>query len=136
MVVLGKEMKLGSNIMSWNRLLSPLGEPGHPTMKWSFPPVPSSSPSLGLSDEQSKPISSWTIVECDFGFDKCRKVFKAGQVVVSQVRAGGVVREGVHKEEEVRLGLLVRREVRKKAFKTEVHQGKMPCVLVIARVVS
>ena len=55
--------------IEYNKLESfvlPLGEPGHPTMKWSFPPVPSSSPSLGLSDEQSKPISSWTIVEGDF----------------------------------------------------------------------
>jgi hypothetical protein len=69
-------------------------------MKWGFPPVPISNPTLGLSDEQPKPISGWTLVEFGFGVGKCRKIFKAAQVVVSQVLAGGAVKKGFTKRKK------------------------------------
>lgn len=93
----GDEVGVGYNKLE--SFVLPLGEPNHPPMKWGFPPVSSSNPTLGLSDEQPKPICGWTIVECGFGVGKCGKIFKAAQVVVSQVLAGGAVREGVHKAE-------------------------------------
>jgi hypothetical protein len=47
----GQGNEVGVEYDKLKSFILPLGEPGHPTMKWSFPPVPISSPSLGLSDE-------------------------------------------------------------------------------------
>jgi hypothetical protein len=65
--------------VEYNKLESfflPRGEPNHPPMQWGFPPVSSSNPTLGLSDEQPKPICGWTTVECGFGIGKCGKSLK------------------------------------------------------------
>ncbi len=103
----GREYEVGIENNKLESFVLPLGEPNHLPMKWGFPPVLISNPTLGLSDEQPRSVSSWIIVKFGFSVGECRKDFKAAQVVVSQVLAGGAVREGVHKEEEVRLGLLV-----------------------------